>query len=172
MAKKTIKVTITSTITIKKLQAAQGAMEGSYQQAREAFFKAVNSSLKGKVKSNGQVVNAVCYALSKGKTANLQQARDKKTSWLKNVEKLNNFLSSWVEITKKGDLKLLAVNKKMKSSSGLKRGSSSSQSSSSRVVTFKKSEAIAMLDKIASAKKGVSRKAKALANQLAEELEG
>lgn len=159
-------VVITSNITAKILVGIQSTLDGSYKDAREAYHKAILATLKGKPETNGQVVNAVVYALSKGKLSSLSAARSAKkdVSWLKNVEKLNNFLSSWCEV-KKGSVNLLSASKK--SSSG-KKGSGNS---SNQTVTFKKSDAIAMLDKLASAK-GVSRKAKALAMQLADELEG
>ena len=162
--KKTIvKVIITSTITAKALQTIQATLDGSYKDAREAYHTAIIKTIKGKPETNGQVVNAVVYSLSKGKIDSLSAARSSKSApWLKNVEKLNNFLSSWCSVDK-GTVKLLAVSKKSKGKAG-------SEANGGKAVTFKKSDAIAMLDKLASAK-GVSRKAKALANQLAEELE-
>ena len=157
-------VVITSNITAKSLVDIQSTLDGSYKDAREAYHKAILKTIKGKPETNGQVVNAVVYALSKGKLSSLSAARSAKSvSWLKNVEKLNNFLSSWCEV-KKGSVNLLAASKKSKAGGN-------KESGKAPIVTFKKSDAIAMLDKLASAK-GVSRKAKALAMQLADELEG
>ena len=156
----TKKSVVTSNITAKGLSAIQRKMDGTYEVARTVYHAAILKTIKGNPETNGDIVNAVVFALSKGKLATYYAARESKPAWINNVHKLNNFLSSWCEV-KKGAVTLLDATKKAK-----KAGSKGA----AKAVTFSKSNAIAMLDKIAVAK-GVSRKAKALALQLAEELE-
>ena len=119
--------------------------------------------LTGEITKPSQIVNALCVKVLE--VDNIHQAREGKVDGLKDIEDIQNFLSSWVDFGK-DELAVATKNIKV----ARREASKASTSDSSEVVTFSKSSAIAMLDRLAQAT-GISRKAKSLALQLADELE-
>lgn len=162
-AKEETSILITIGLTGKDIKKALRAYGKRNEESRAMLF----TDLIGKVESTetitkpSQLVNAFCVECFE--VDNISQARTGKHKDLKDIEAVQNFVTSWITFGEQG-LELAAVNIKV-----ARRADKKSSEESGDTVTFSKSQLIKYLEKLPMVS-GVSNKAKALAFQLMDEL--
>lgn len=167
--KETSATVITVSITTKSLKDIIKKEDEGRSILRQNLFMFVKNGLKGKVYSPGDIINPVCLKLYKAK--NLSQARTAKVDCLPELERLNNFVTSWLDFDKKGGFALRLTNKKVEALKKGKEDAKDNAKGNNQVVTFKKASLITLLDQFIDSD-GATRAQKRVALELAELLEG